>query len=76
MPTDPRKANGPASQPGVDGASAPDVVGAMSAEIVTSGELSPARLRQVIERISSGFYDRTDVQREVVRRLRSDLPPA
>jgi hypothetical protein len=69
MPTDRRKANGPASQRGIDG-DVPPESGPMSAE------LTPTRLREVIERIGRGFYDRADVQLEVVRRLREHLPPA
>jgi hypothetical protein len=36
-------------------------------------ELSPGRMKQVLDRMSDGHYDRPDVQREVVRRLMKDL---
>lgn len=36
-------------------------------------ELSPGRMKQVLERMSEGHYDRPEVQREVVMRLLADL---
>lgn len=36
-------------------------------------ELSPARMKQVLERMAEGHYDRPEVQSEVVRRLVRDL---
>lgn len=36
-------------------------------------ELSPARMKQVLERMSDGHYDRPEVQNEVVRRLAREL---
>lgn len=36
-------------------------------------ELSPARMREVLQRLSDGHYDRPEVQQEVVRRLVRDL---
>jgi len=39
----------------------------------TGGELSADRLRQVLGRMSSGHYDRPEVQDQVVRRLSRDL---
>ena len=36
-------------------------------------ELSSDRMKQVLDRMSEGHYDRPDVQREVIRRLMKDL---
>jgi hypothetical protein len=36
-------------------------------------ELSSSRMKQVLDRMSEGHYDRPDVQLEVVRRLLKDL---
>lgn len=38
-----------------------------------SPELSPSRMREVLQRVSDGHYDQPDVQREVLRRLARDL---
>jgi hypothetical protein len=38
-----------------------------------SGELSPARLQEVLGRVSSGYYDRPQVQAVVVRGIAQDL---
>ena len=38
-----------------------------------SGELSPARLHEVLGRISSGYYDQPQVQAAVVRRISQEL---
>jgi len=38
-----------------------------------SGEIAPAALRQVLDRISQGHYDRPEVQDQVVRALSKDL---
>lgn len=38
-----------------------------------SPELSPARMREVLQRLSDGHYDRPEVQLEVIRRLSRDL---
>ncbi len=38
-----------------------------------SGELSPARLHEVLGRVSSGYYDTPQVQAAVVRRIARDL---
>lgn len=42
-------------------------------------QLSPEQLRHVLERLSSGYYDRNEVRDEVLRRLAGDLgtePPS
>ena len=36
-------------------------------------ELSPGRMKHVLDRMSEGHYDRPDVQREVIRSLMKDL---
>ena len=39
----------------------------------TVSQLSPARLKQVLERMSRSFYDRAEIRDEVLRRLSDDL---
>jgi hypothetical protein len=43
------------------------------APAASTPELSPARMREVLQRLSDGHYDRPEVQREVLRRLARDL---
>ena len=35
--------------------------------------LEPERLREILQRVSSGYYDRPEVRDEVLRRLQGDL---
>jgi hypothetical protein len=44
-------------------------------EAADSGEvgLTPERQREILDRIAQGFYQRTDVRDEVIRRLAVDL---
>ena len=37
------------------------------------GSISAERLREVLRRIKTGFYDRPEVREEIARRLRRDL---
>ena len=46
-----------------------DIRGSLGAESVPAGELSPDRMRQVLERIQQRFYDRPDVVRDTLRHL-------
>jgi hypothetical protein len=39
----------------------------------TVSQLSPDRMREVLQRIGSGHYDRAEVRDEVLRRLAADL---
>jgi hypothetical protein len=38
-----------------------------------AGEIAPERLRDVLGRISTGYYDQPQVRDEVIRRLAQDL---
>jgi hypothetical protein len=48
---------------------------AQAAAGASTGELqlSPARLREVAQRVASGFYDRPEVVQETARRVAPDL---
>jgi hypothetical protein len=37
--------------------------------------LTPERLKQVIERMESGFYDSDDVREQIARKVRKELDP-
>ena len=45
----------------------------MDTDRATSGEIAPQRMRDVLGRISGGYYDQPHVRDEVVRRLSQDL---
>jgi hypothetical protein len=45
----------------------------VGAPVPQAPEISSGRMKQVLDRMSVGHYDRPDVQREVVRRLLEDL---
>ena len=75
----PAQPNGPAPSPTV-GADRLEVSGearALERQLQTHGprefELAPARLRAVMARLTSGFYDRLDVQKTVVGRVADEL---
>ena len=38
-----------------------------------AGEIQPDRLKEVLNRVSGGYYDQPSVRNEVVRRLSQDL---
>ena len=40
---------------------------------VPEGSIEPARFRQVLDRVASGFYEREDVREAVVDKLRQEL---
>jgi hypothetical protein len=45
----------------------------VAGEPVPSGELSPDRLRRVLDRIQQGFYRTPEVERATLERLSADL---
>ena len=49
------------------------LAGLVGPESSREGTLDPARQRQILDRIASGFYDRGDVRAEVLNRILGDL---
>ena len=45
----------------------------IGAEPVPAGELTPERLRRVLERVQQGFYRTPEVERATLERLAADL---
>jgi hypothetical protein len=42
-------------------------------EEAATQQLDPERARAILDRLGEGFYERSDVRREVLRRIASDL---
>jgi len=62
--------------PAVDRVEVSDAARELAAQATVSraeSTLEPARLRQVLDRVSRGFYERPEVRAEVTRRLSGDL---
>jgi hypothetical protein len=61
-------------QPGGNGGAETPRTEPSAAEEAPVGEgITPARLQQVIQRLSSGFYDRVEVRDEIARRVHKEL---
>lgn len=42
-------------------------------ERAAGSSLSPGRIRDILQKLSNGFYERPEVREDVLRRLRADL---
>lgn len=62
----------PADQVEISGA-ARELSGALAASSADEGALEPGRLREILERIADGYYERSDVQEQVLRKVAREL---
>ena len=77
-PLEPRpESRPPAGAPGADrlelSPEARALDAALRAQNLSLSQLPPERLRQVLERIASGHYDRPEVMQETVRQLAGEI---
>ena len=76
----PQRTSDAASQPAQESRKDDVQISAQARELQLAGttaqaapELSSERMREVLDRMTTGHYDRPDVQREVVEKLLQDL---
>lgn len=50
-----------------------ELLGAARESVPELGSIEPERLRMILDRINSGYYDRDDVRQEVLGQLADDL---
>jgi hypothetical protein len=58
---------------GNDGAETPRTEPSAAEEAPVEDGITPERLQQVIQRLSSGFYDSAEVRNEIARRVHKEL---
>jgi hypothetical protein len=58
---------------GSDGAETRRTEPSAAEEVPVGDGITPERLREVIQRLSSGFYDRVEVRDEIARRVHKEL---